>query len=111
MTEQMIAELEAKGFKRWTKGNLDRLYINAAQLGLVCQYYKTGNIRHAEFNGESISNSQGYRYKSALTTSGHSQNRGVSSRMVKTRLPERLSIGCMIPSCVRSHICKTSDTM
>lgn len=67
MTQEQIAKLETKGFKRWTKGNLDRLYINASQLGLVCDYYNTGNIKYAEFNGEHISNSQGYRYKAAKT--------------------------------------------
>ena len=62
-----IAELIKKGFNRWTKGNMDRLYINAAQLGLVCSYYKTGNISGAEFQGESISNCQARRYKAAKT--------------------------------------------
>lgn len=67
MTEQRIAELEAKGFKRWTKGNIDRLYINATQLGLVCTYYKTGNISSAEFRGETISNSKASKMKNAKT--------------------------------------------
>ena len=67
LTEERIAELIEKGFKRWTKGNLDRLYINAAQLGLVCSYYNTGNICSAEFNGEHISNCQARRYKAAKT--------------------------------------------
>lgn len=67
MTEQKIAELEAKGFNRWTKGNLDRLYINAAQLGLVCSYYNTGNVSSAAFNGESISNCEARRMKAAKT--------------------------------------------
>ena len=67
MTEQKIAEMLTNGFKRWTKGNLDRLYINATQLGLVLTYYKTGNIRSAEFNGDPISNSEGRRMKEAKT--------------------------------------------
>lgn len=67
LTNEKIAELEAKGFKRWTKGNLDRLYINASQLGLVCSYYNTGNIRDAEFNGGSISNCEARRMKAAKT--------------------------------------------
>lgn len=67
LTNEKIAELEAKGFKRWTKGNLDRLYINASQLGLVCSYYNTGNIRDAEFNGDSISNCEARRMKAAKT--------------------------------------------
>ena len=67
MTNENITALEAKGFNRWTKGNMDRLYINARDLGLVCSYYKTGNISAAYFNGELISNSQGARYKAAKT--------------------------------------------
>lgn len=56
-----IAELETKGFKRWTKGSMDRLYISPEQLGLVCTFYRTGNISGAWFKGEEISNSQGRR--------------------------------------------------
>lgn len=67
LNEKKIAELIEKGFNRWTKGNLDRLYINASQLGLVCSYYKTGNISSAEFNGNGISNCQARRYKAAKT--------------------------------------------
>lgn len=67
LSNEKIAELESKGFKRWQKGNLDRLYINAAQLGLICTYYKTGNIHTAEMNGMSVSNSEGYRIKAAKT--------------------------------------------
>ncbi len=62
-----IEELEEKGFSRWTKGNLDRLYINAAQLGLVCSYYKTGNVSSAYFNGVSISNAEARRMKGSKT--------------------------------------------
>ena len=67
LSEERIAELEEKGFKRWTKGNMDRLYINAAQLGLDCDYYKTGNISGAEFQGERISNCEARRMKAAKT--------------------------------------------
>ena len=65
--DQMIEKLVKLGFKRWQKGNFDRLYIDASRLGLVCDYYKTGNICQAEFNGERISNSEGYRMKAAKT--------------------------------------------
>ncbi len=67
LTEKRIAALEAKGFNRWTKGNYDRLYINASALGLHCDYYKTGNISNAVFQGVSISNSEGRRMKAAKT--------------------------------------------
>ena len=65
--ENIIADLESKGFKRWQKGTFDRLYVNASVLGLECTYYKTGNISSATFNGEHISNSEGYRLKAAKT--------------------------------------------
>ena len=46
---------------------MDRLYINASQLGLVCEYYKTGNISYAEFQGNSVSNCEARRMKAAKT--------------------------------------------
>ena len=58
LNETAIKALEEKGFKRWTKGNFDRLYINADSLGLVCDFYKTGNIHYAELDGEKISNTK-----------------------------------------------------
>ena len=64
---ERIDELEEQGFKRWQKGQFDRLYINADQLGLECKYYKTGNIKSALFNGDEISNSEAYRMKAAKT--------------------------------------------
>lgn len=67
LNEKMIAALEKKGFNRWTKGSMDRLYINATLLGLELEYYKTGNISSAYLNGERISNSRGYEYKAAKT--------------------------------------------
>ena len=67
MEEARIKELEGLGFNRWQKGSMDRLYINAALLGLNCEYYKTGNIRYAEFNGEQISNCEARRMKGART--------------------------------------------
>lgn len=67
ITEERIEELTKKGFNRWTKGNMDRLYINAAQLGLDCTYYKTGNISGADFQGCSISNCEARRMKAAKT--------------------------------------------
>lgn len=67
MTNEKIRELEGMGFKRWQKGEFDRLYINADQLGLECKYYKTGNIKSACFGGDEISNSEAYRMKAAKT--------------------------------------------
>lgn len=67
LTESRIAELENKGFKRWQKGNMDRLYINACDLGLAVVYRRTGSISDAKFQGYSISNSEAYRMKGAKT--------------------------------------------
>ena len=61
MTEKQIASYEAKGFNRWTKGNMDRLYINAKDLGLEVDYYKTGNVSSAKWCGKSVSNADGRR--------------------------------------------------
>lgn len=61
LTDDEIAALKNKGFNRWTKGNIDRLYIKPTYLGLDLEYYKSGNISSATFNGDSISNSEGRR--------------------------------------------------
>ena len=60
-SDAMIQKLEEAGFKRWTKGTHDRLYINATSLGLKYETYKSGSIRSATFNGEEISNSRAGR--------------------------------------------------
>lgn len=57
MTDAQIAKYEAKGFKRWTKGNMDRLYINVTDLGLVADYYKSGNVCGGEWQGEGVGSS------------------------------------------------------
>lgn len=67
MTEDMIKKLEEVGFKRWTKGNFDRLYINATTLGLELTYYKTGNISSAKWNDHFVSNCEGRRMVAAKT--------------------------------------------
>ena len=67
MNEKMITKLEAKGFKRWTKGNMDRMYINPQALGLQVEYYKTGNISDSIWNGERISHAEARRMLNAKT--------------------------------------------
>lgn len=67
--EQKIEMLEKMGARRWQKGNMDRLYINADVLGYEYTKYKSGNIHTATLNGKSISNSEMYRvlgYKTYL---------------------------------------------
>lgn len=63
MSDKMIERLATKGFNRWTKGNIDRMYINASQLGLACSYHTTGSIKNATFRGDGISNCEARRLK------------------------------------------------
>ena len=61
LTETTIQNLIAKGATRWTKGDHDRLYLNAAAneiVGLEIEYYKSGSISSATLKGESISNNR-----------------------------------------------------
>lgn len=51
-----IEALEKKGFNRWIKGDMDRLYFNIARSGhMEVDHYNTGNISHAAIDGEEIS--------------------------------------------------------
>lgn len=57
-----IDALEKKGFSRWTKGDMDRLYFSLEKSGaLELDYYKSGNLRSADLNGERISNAEACR--------------------------------------------------
>ncbi len=67
MTDERIQELENKGFKRWIKGAIDRLYVNAYQLGLNTEKYNSGNIRRAYFGDDTISNCEARRMIAAKT--------------------------------------------
>ena len=62
-----IADLERMGFRRWQKNGMDRMYINASTLGLICSYHKSGTISYAEFGGEYVSNSEARRMSGAKT--------------------------------------------
>ena len=51
-----VESLEKKGFSRWTKGDMDRLYFNIQKSGhMEVDHYNTGNISHAAIDGEEIS--------------------------------------------------------
>lgn len=75
---ERIDELTAMGFKRWQKNGMDRMYINASTLGLVCVYRRSGTISDAEFRGESISNNQARKMADAKTYIDLNQRRLVS---------------------------------
>lgn len=51
LTEETIAKLEGKGFRRWTKGNLDRLYINPKSYGVTYTYYANNKVSGGTFQG------------------------------------------------------------
>ena len=60
-----IEELENKGFNRWTKGAMDRLYFNVEKSEyLDVDYYKSGNVSSAYLEGEHISKDEEYRIMS-----------------------------------------------
>ena len=52
---EALQDLKAYG-KVWVGGKHKRLYLNAKDLGLKCDYYHSGNISRAWVNGEDISN-------------------------------------------------------
>ena len=58
-TEKLITALEERGFKHWTKGDKDRMYVDAEKLGLKVQKYGSGAVKHAEWLEEKISNREG----------------------------------------------------
>lgn len=55
-----IETMVAIGGNRWTKGDMDRVYINnwAEFAGLETSHYGTGNIASASYQGEALSNRQ-----------------------------------------------------
>lgn len=57
-----VESLEKKGFNRWTKGDMDRLYFSLEKAGVLeLDYYKSGNLRSAELDCERISNAEACR--------------------------------------------------
>lgn len=62
-----IGELEAKGFKRWQKNGMDRLYLDYKQTGIEISFYKTGNVSFVSVDGGSVSNAEGRRIMASKT--------------------------------------------
>lgn len=60
--------LTAIGGSRWQRSGMDRVYFNnwAAFAGLELSYYDTGNISGATWQGELVSNSQGYKLATSI---------------------------------------------
>lgn len=65
ITAEQISRLEDAGGHRWQKGGYDRIYFNATDLGLDVEYYGTGNVRCAAYDGKSISNAEARRVMSS----------------------------------------------
>lgn len=60
-TDDQIKKLEELGGHRWTKNDMDRVYFDAQGLGLDINLYKSGNIQHAEIDGEKIAKAEARR--------------------------------------------------
>ena len=57
------------GGKEWVSGNLHRVYFNNLEdlYGFEHENYKTGRLMKCKLDGETISNSRGYKIQSALS--------------------------------------------
>lgn len=91
MDISVIKSLEDKGFKRWQKNGMDRMYINADALGLSVWRYKSGNVQYAEFDGEQVSNSRARAMLCAKTYIDLVKNRIVSDDAFLARKAAELS--------------------
>lgn len=65
-TESVAADKDFSSLGNvWEKGNFHRLYLDpvkvAKAIGMDVDYYKSGNVRSASINGESISNNDCYK--------------------------------------------------
>lgn len=65
MDEKKIEKLEEAGGNRWQKYGKDRIYFGAETIGLVVDYYKSGNVSSAEWQGEKVSNADARRILSS----------------------------------------------
>ena len=60
LSEKQIEALEKKGFRRWTKGDYDRLYINVIKLPGVY-----GSSSELEIDGDKLSRTKSWRVSNA----------------------------------------------
>lgn len=61
LTEDQIDRLIDAGGRRWTKAGYDRIYINWNVIGLELDFYKSGNVSWAAWQGDRISHTDGWR--------------------------------------------------
>lgn len=92
-----VENMVAIGGSRWQRGDMDRVYFNdwPEFAGIETTRYGTGNISSATYQGEGISNSQGYKLLGSIdklyfdvntgkihVRYGHSESRVASRREV-----------------------------
>lgn len=56
LRDDEIERLEDMGFRRWTKGDMDRLYIDADKLGLECDFKRDHEPCLGSWQGRRVSN-------------------------------------------------------
>lgn len=62
-----LRKLNEYGFRRWTKDDMDRMYIDATDLGLTISFEKNGEIRWATFQGRDVGQRIARRMNDAKT--------------------------------------------
>jgi hypothetical protein len=55
MTDEQIARYEDAGFSRWTKRDMDRLYIDTTRLGLECDFKRDHEPCLGDWQGKRVS--------------------------------------------------------
>lgn len=69
-TQHDTMKLIQAGGNRWRKDDYHRIYFNdlTRWYGLELEHYNTGNISHAELDGETISNNKARKLVANLST-------------------------------------------
>lgn len=56
LRDDEIERLDDMGFRRWTKGDMDRLYIDTTKLGLECDFKRDHEPCLGDWQGKRVSN-------------------------------------------------------
>lgn len=54
LTCWQVEKLEGAGGKRWTEGDMDRVYLDPTKLGLEVEFRRSGKVESASFDGTPI---------------------------------------------------------
>jgi len=69
-TQETISALVENGGREWQKGDLHRVYFNAAAIARLAGYewetYNTGNLCTASLDGDAVSNNEMFKVLGAL---------------------------------------------